>query len=384
MPLDNMTRPSQLPLAGLAFTAVALIAFIAILQRPTVEARFLFQPGTPTALNPAAIETHDLKADTPSAHSASITRLKNGERVAYWFAGSREGARDVKVFSARYANGTWSQPRPVASPLQTMRDEWRFVRKVGNPVAVEDQSGRLHLFYVSVSLGGWATSQINQMTSHDGGHTFGPAKLIVSSPFLNISTLIRTPAVQRADGGFDLPAYHEIAKKFPELLRFSASGEFIEKIRLHAKTRALQPAIVATSEHNAIALQRDGGPDARIVFQQSSDGGTTWDAPQNLDLVNPNSAVALARFDDGELLLAYNPNPGSRSELALATSIDGKNWIKRRSIEQVNDGSAAEFSYPSLLIEGQTVDLVYTWHRRHIRHVRFNRNWLNTTTETQP
>jgi predicted neuraminidase len=360
--------------ATAAFAAIALLALSTIAQRPGIDARFLVKPDARPATNsPISFVQHDLNAGTPSAHAASIVGLANGERLAFWFAGRREGAGDVKVYRSRLAGGKWSPPSPVASPWQTTRDEMRFVRKVGNPVAVLDQSGRMHLFSVSVSLGGWATSQLNQMTSLDGGETFGPARVLVTSPFFNISTLVRAPAVQRVDGGFDLPVYHELANKFPELLRFSASGEMLAKVRLHAAERALQPAIVATSEQRAVALQRNAGPQRRLIYQQSDDGGKSWLELQNLDVVNPDSSVALARFPDGELLLAYNPRPDGRSELALASSRDGKTWTKRRTLEYALSG---EFSYPTLHIEGDTVDIVYTWQRKLIRHLRFDRSWL--------
>lgn len=361
--------------AAAAFVGLSSLALWSIAQRPPLDARFLIDPARPAAAatQPVAFAQHDLKAGTKSAHSASIVGLPNGERLAFWFAGTREGAGDVKVYRTRYAGGHWSAPVAVASPWQTTRDEMRFVRKVGNPVAVLDQAGRLHLFYVSVSVGGWATSQLNQMTSSDGGETFGPARVLVTSPFFNVSTLARTPGVQRADGGFDLPVYHELANKFPELLRFSAAGELIGKVRLHAASRALQPAIVATGEHSALALQRDAGPQRRLVYQHSDDGGRSWQELQNLDVANPDSAVALGRFADGELLLAYNPRPDGRSELALASSRDGKSWTKRRTVELTAGG---EFSYPTLFVDGDTVDLVYTWQRQFIRHVRFERAWL--------
>lgn len=361
--------------AAAAFATLSCLALWSIAQRPALDARFLVKPAgpAPATLKPVAFVQHDLKAGTASAHSANIVGLPNGERLAFWFAGTREGAGDVKVYRTRYADGKWTAALPVASPWQTTRDEMRFVRKVGNPVAVLDQAGRLHLFYVSVSLGGWATSQLNQMTSSDGGETFGPARVLVTSPFFNVSTLARTPAVQRSDGGFDLPVYHELANKFPELLRFSATGDLIGKVRLHAANRALQPAIVATGERSALALQRDAGPQRRLIYQHSNDGGKSWQELQNLDVANPDSAVALGRFADGELLLAYNPRPDGRSELALASSRDGKSWTKRRTVEMTAGG---EFSYPTLFVDGDTVDLVYTWQRKFIRHVRFERSWL--------
>jgi alpha-L-fucosidase len=60
--------------------------------------------------------------------------------------------------------------------------------------------------------------------------------------------------------------------------------------------------------------------------------------------------------------------------LALATSADGLRWHRRRVVEFEAGG---EFSYPALLVAGDDeIHLSYTWQRKHIRHLRFNRGWL--------
>ena len=45
----------------------------------------------------------------------------------------------------------------------------KHIRKMGNPVIAMAPDNRLWLFYVSVSIGGWAGSAINAMYSDDLG-----------------------------------------------------------------------------------------------------------------------------------------------------------------------------------------------------------------------
>lgn len=360
------------------FFAGLVVCLFATTFRQSPRAEFLpFQTAiadSNKSPGPPFIIHSELLAGTPAAHSATLVRLDNGEVLAFWFAGSREGARDVRIFSSRLKGDNWTSPEPILSVQQAMTDELRLVRKLGNPVAVLDASGRLHLFFVSVSMGGWATSNLNQMTSEDGGLTWNRSHVLVTSPFLNMSTLARTPAIQRSDGGFDLPIYHEGARKFAELLRFDSRGKNFQKKRLTTSGAYLQPAIVAVDRQRAFALLRDAGPDRRLQGIQSNDGGNTWSGLQMTDQLNPDSAVALARFSDGTFLLAYNPRGDGRSELALATSNNGVEWVRRKVVEYESGG---EFSYPTLLIASdQEVHLVYTWQRRLIRHIRFNRGWL--------
>lgn len=337
-----------------------------------------FATPSPAPLAPNTAEPrfsrHDLHAGTPGAHAATITTSPQGKAHAFWFAGSREGAGDVQIFTARFDNGSWSTPEPIRSVAQTIRDQWRFIRKLGNPVAHFDRLGRLHLFFVSVSLGGWATSQINHSYSDDDGQNWSRSRVLHLSPFFNISTLARTLPVDYEDGSLGLPVYHENARKFPEFLHLSREGKILNKSRMSPRTRLLQPAVVVQSPKEAIALLRDSGSLRKLHFQQTKDGGLHWSQPIALEPNNADSSVAMIRLADGRYLMAYNPRTDGRSELALALSKDGQSWTRTKLIEFEAGG---EFSYPTLAID-KTGDLhlVYTWQRKHIRHITFNLSWL--------
>lgn len=360
----------------LAFFFCALLAFSVAAGLRTIEIGDFSATLPPPSFAVAPIAARsELHAGTPAAHASALARLPDGEVLAYWFAGTREGAGDVRIFGARWRDGRWSDAEAVLAVRDAMAAEWRFLRKLGNPVAVVDARARLHLFFVSVSVGGWATSNLNQMVSDDGGRTWGRARVLVTSPFLNLSTLARTAAVQRRDGGFDLPVYHEGARKFPELLRFDALGHNFQKKRITAAHGLLQPAVVALDQRRALALLRNGAPDRRLRVVRTEDGGRTWSDTATADQANPDASVAVARLADGTLLMAYNPRSDGRSELALATSVDGLRWQHRRVVEFEAGG---EFSYPALLVASDDeIHLTYTWQRKHIRHLRFNRAWLN-------
>lgn len=368
-------RRAKLPLAFYLGTLMTLSGVIASREPPKAGYAIVSARPAPSEVRPLA-RYYDLKADTPAAHAATIARLPGGAMVAFWFAGTREGAGDVRIFGSRFEDGRWAVPEPVLDVARVMAGEWRFVRKLGNPVAYVDSSGLLHLFFVSVSLGGWATSNLNEITSADGGVTWDRPRVLPTSPFANLSTLARTSALPRADGGFDLPVYHEGARKFPELLRFAArrSNHDFVKIRMGPGTDLLQPAVAPLSALTAVALLRDAGPDRRLKTTFTRDGGLTWSTPAATDQANPDSSVAVARLSDGTLLMAYNPRIDGRSELALASSRDGLHWDRLRTVELESGG---EFSYPALFADDDNdLHLVYTWKRKHIRHLHFNRQWL--------
>ena len=134
------------------------------------------------------------------AHASAITALPNGDLLSVWFAGSREGAADVQIRGARFdvRSGTWGEEMILATRESTQRGLQKHIRKLGNPVVVVTPDERLWMFYVSVSIGGWAASSINAMFSDDLGNTWSTPRQLVTSPFLNISTLVRGAPVVHA------------------------------------------------------------------------------------------------------------------------------------------------------------------------------------------
>jgi len=332
-------------------------------------AQFAAQPapsGT-AATELAAPLIHDLPNPAPSAHSVSLVDLGDGRLGAAWFAGSREGADDVAIVFSTLNGEQWTPPLPIVTNQQVEADELRVNRKVGNPVLWLERPDRLHLWFVTVSYGGWAGSSLNHQLSSDLGAHWQPAEKLVTSPFLNISTLVRTPPLPLADGGFALPVYHEFIAKHPEWLRLDSNGRIIDKQALRGARRQIQPSAVAFDAQRALLLTRDAGSGRQAIhLSRSEDGGEHWSPLVALDLPNPNASVAMARLHDGRLLLVYNPITGGRNRLALALSKDGQHWTPIHSLESGQD--ADEFSYPAILqIPDGRIEIAYTWQRRHIR-----------------
>ncbi len=343
---------------------------------------------------PARFAWSDLPRPTPSAHAATLAEVLPGTRlpvlkaeqdnepvhlVAAWFGGSREGAADVSLYQSDwYANASWLPAREIMTRQHAADELGRHIRKLGNPLFVTEP-GRLHLFFVSVSYGGWAGSAINRSTSTDGGKSWKPAQRIVTSPFFNLSTLVRNPGVWLTDGSLGLPVYHEFINKHGEWLRLDPEGRVLAKNRMPMPRATLQPAVVSLNGQQAVSALRDSGPGGnQVQWSETNDAGKTWQAGSARAIPNPNSAVAMIGLRDGSLLMACNPIGGNRNQLSLLRSSDqGSTWTLVRIIEQsANDRD--EFSYPAL-IQDRTgeVHLVYTHLRRGIRHARFTEAWLN-------
>ncbi len=370
-----------------------------------------------------------------TAHAASLVELRDGRIRAFWYAGSREGARDVEIRSAVYdaraergsdarAAGAWSPERSVLTRETAQRGVMRYVAKLGNPVAARAADGTLRLFVVTVSLGGWAGSSITALTSRDEGETWDAPRRLVTSPFLNLSTLVKGTPFLYADGTLGLPVYHEFIGKFGEVLRLAPSGAVLDKQRLTHGAHSLQPVVLLQGDTDALALLRHSGSSTprRVVLASTADAGGHWAEGPQAPLANPDAALSGVVLGDGTLLVALNDIEEDRDVLSLAVSRDGgAHWTRIHDLENQRarrdapfdraayrgvlaklaaDSGAAhgdvaavvasaearsckgercgfEFSYPTLIQAGSgDFHLAYTWNGSFIKHVRFNRAWL--------
>lgn len=363
---------------ALAFAGVAfLIAALHGKNIPPPAFAFPSHENNQTTL-PASFEQLTIPSTTPSVHSATLALLSNGRIMAIWFGGQKEGAQDVKLYQAIFTKGVWQPAQAIASRLDVQQETKRNIRKIGNPVLMRDPQGALHLFFVSVSYGGWAGSAINHKLSTDEGVTWSPAKRMITSPFLNLSTLVRGVPLNMENGQIGLPVYHELFTKFPEWLQLGSNGQVLNKTRMQHGQPTLQPTVIPSDSTHALALLRyAGSPPNRIWAANTDDAGLTWHSARPLALPNPNSSVMALRLKSGTLLLAYNPTKHDRNQLALATSNDnGAHWKFARFLEQ-SASSSDEFSYPALLEDAQGyIHLTYTYKRQSIKHVMFTETWL--------
>lgn len=343
---------------------------------------------------PASFVWSDLPRPTPSAHAATLAEVLPGDAafaasagqrlapvqlIAAWFGGSREGAADVSLYQSEWrVDASWSPAHEIMTRQKAERELGRNIRKLGNPLIVTEP-GRLHLFFVSVSYGGWAGSAINRSQSTDGGKNWQPAQRIVTSPFFNLSTLVRNQGAWLTDGSLGLPVYHEFVNKHGEWLRLNPEGRVLAKERMAMPRATLQPAVVALDGQHAVAALRDAGPgENQVQWSETRDAGRSWQGSSARAIPNPNSAVAMIGLRDGTLLMACNPIGGNRNRLALLRSSDqGSTWTLAHVVEEsTNDRD--EFSYPALIQDSTgTIHLVYTWMRQGIRHAHFTQAWLN-------
>ncbi|MDP3797299.1 MAG: exo-alpha-sialidase [Polaromonas sp.] len=164
-----------------------------------------------------------------AVHAASIVELAGGGLRAVRLSGSREGAGDVSIRTAAMdaASLRRGAENTPFDRQQIQRGLWRHVKKPGDPVIARATGGSLCLCFwmVTVSLGGWAGSSITWARSTDAGASWSQPWRLVTSPFLNVSALVKGAPLVYQDGQIGLPVYHEFVSRFAEILRISTQGQ---------------------------------------------------------------------------------------------------------------------------------------------------------------
>ncbi|MEN9864106.1 MAG: hypothetical protein RLZZ601_1870 [Pseudomonadota bacterium] len=321
----------------------------------------------------------------PSVHAASLITLKDGAVRAFWFAGSREGAPDVVINTSVFdpQASRWSAPTVVMDRVGAEKGLSRYIAKLGNPVPARMADGRMQLFFVTVSIGGWAGSSISSVISDDEGLTWGRPQRLISSPLINLSTLVKSPAMLFADGRLGLPAYHEWIGRFGEFLRIDV-GQVIDKRRMSSGRGAIQPVVFSDGPQEASAFfrqTRSSSQPKQIPISETKNAGQSWVVTKDLEIPNPNSALAALTLANGARLMVLNNIEAGRYRLVMVMrEANSAQWQVIQVLE--DDESLAndqrrEFSYPYLIsANGEDAHLAYTWDRKKIKHVYFPAAWF--------
>ena len=324
-----------------------------------------------------------------SAHASAITNVSSvsdKDFMLLYFAGSREGARDVGIYQSFFtfeshnkathnksveSLGSWSEPHRLLDAQKLSQLSGKFIKKLGNPIAFVDRQNRVHLFVVGVSLGGWATSKIYWLRLDSTLSNLSFVRELHLSPFFNFSHLVRTPPMLKEDGGFILPIYHELANKYPLLLDFSPTlqlDSITKPLELHSQ---LQPSFVALDSHTAFGVYRNHKAYNNVLFTSLCD--EICQSPKTSNLQSFDFSSVLFRSLDSTYLLhnqTQRENGNKREELWIMNlhqkSLDSES-VSFKPVLKLDTLLDNEVSYPSVAESSEYVAVAYTYGRLYIR-----------------
>jgi predicted neuraminidase len=347
-------------------TCAALVASAAAFAQSKPAGQFIFEPGS---------------APFPECHASTIVALKNGELMAAWFGGTKEGAPDVAIWGSRRVDGKWSAP--VELEREKGFPSW-------NPVLFHTKDGRLWLYYkVGPSPSQWAAGR---KYSDDEGKTWSaeerlPAGLlgpIRAKPLvLDDGTIVSGSSVEAheswaawversADGGKTWakigpitvsreadaaePPAADPAKDAPGWAADKGPRKYVGII---------QPSVISLGGKHLRLYARSRTLASKVVVADSMDNGVTWSQGRFIDVPQNNSGLDVVRLADGRIVMIFNNTTVGRTPLNLAVSKDGEHFRVFATLED----SVGQYSYPAI-IQGAdgSLEMTYTWQRKSIKY----------------
>ncbi len=373
---------SRLPIALVCLAGLIAALIPHRFVSPWPQAFAPVAPAVGPAQGPGRHEVHVI--DGPRGghgHAPALLALDGGRLMAVWWWGRIEAGPGVTLFRSVFENGRWSERAPIKTPRGLGLELGRPIKTIGNPTLIRRPDGRIELFFVSVSVGGWSGASVNRMVSEDGGLSFGPARRLWTSPVLNLSTLVKTKPVLFADGAIGLPTYHELTALRSELTLIDDRGRAIDRRRLSNHLPALQPDLVVLGPGEAIAYHRPTARTPSVLQNRTRDAGASWTPLEPTPLMTPDSAVAALALGPDDLIVVYTEGAELRRNLILARSRDGGRTF--RDIHRFEDDAARDprlVAYPWLTVTADgLIHLAYAADSyATLRHVVFDRAWIES------
>lgn len=356
------------------FVGLFIVLFLIIMTHQTPPYAFTHNQTLVTQTPPYFTQlTIPKPNDALSVHASSLINLPNDNLLSAYFSGTKEGAKDVKISANLFDGKTnrWSEAFTILTKEELSKNAHEYIKKLGNPLLFLHDD-KILLFVVGVSMGGWATSKIYQLESTLEPIHFKFARKLSLSPFLNLSHLIKNKPLNTTDGGFMLPLYHELATQYPLLLKFDKQNNPRELLRPNTLNHQLQPSLTPFKDCAIMAFRNHSFKDSLML--ETCKTPTAWKKPTLTNLKNLNDALNLINLNE-ELYLIHNPSDLSlrRKELWLS-KLENSNSFKTLKILDKAD----EVSYPSYSLNSHFIDIVYTYNRSHIKHIRFNMAYLKS------
>ena len=308
------------------------------------------------------------KSVTDSCHASTVLPLPNGNVVAAWFGGTKEGNDDVKIWVSVRENGKWAQPYSVSVVGEAL-PHW-------NPVLFLRENGEIILYFkYGKPIPKWVTYY---SISVDGGKSFSKPRVLVPGDEDGGRGPVKNKAIRLSNGLVVAPASKESLLKswkcFVDIseddgLSFTHSN-FVLRSKKNGKTVGMiQPTLWEDEKGLHMFIRTNVG---HIYRSDSKDGGKTWCKAYETPMGNPNSGIDVVRLDDGTLILVMNPifeNWGDRAPLVLIASEDGGETFKEFYACDPTKGDH-EFSYPAMVAVGKTLHITYTHQREGICYQR--------------
>lgn len=302
---------------------------------------------------------------TKACHASTVLPLPDGNVVAAWFGGTKEGADDVKIYVSVRENGVWSTPYAVFVDGKAL-PHW-------NPVLFLRENGEIILYFkYGKPIPSWVTYYA---VSNDGGKSFSKPRVLVEGDSDGGRGPVKNKPIRLKNKAVLAPASKESDKNgwkcFVDIseddgLSFEHSDFVLRPKKDGKRVDMIQPTLWEDENGVHMLVRTNAG---KIYKSDSIDGGASWCKAYETDLPNNNSGIDIVGLSDSSVVLVFNPvgvNWGDRSPLVLARSLNGKAFEEFFILEGLIGDY--EFSYPAISALGNKIFVTYTYERRSIKY----------------
>lgn len=317
------------------------------------------------------IFNQDLK--NQNCHASTIVKMSDGNLMAAWFQGSKEGNPDVCIYGSRRIDGAWTAPVLLADAEGI---------PCWNPVLFEKEENCLILFYkCGKEIASWKTMcKISQDYGQSWSEAFemipgdiggrGPVRnkciRLKSGRILAPASLENGPwrcfADISDDEGKTWRKSREVLVSLTDSHNVNANFREIPVSEQSYTGRGIiQPSFWEETDKVHMVMRSSEG---WIFHSESEDEGETWSEAQPLSIPNNNSGIDVVKGSDRKIYLVCNPigeSWGKRSPICIFVS-DGEKWTEILKL----DYGEGEFSYPCIICDNDTLYISYTWKRVNI------------------
>ncbi len=298
-------------------------------------------------------------SSAPSCHASTLLPLGDDRILAAWFAGSREGAADVGIWTSVRSHNVWSQPQriPGLPPVA----HW-------NPVLHRTLDGEIILYFKSgMRIASWKTCYVS---SPDGISWSAPRELVPGDTSGGRGP-VKNKCIRLSNGTLAAPASSEPSgEKWLAFVDISEDDgftwsrqEYMAVPQFQGEDVGLiQPTLWQDPAGVHCLLRSNKG----AIYRSDSADGRHWGLPYRTDLPNNNSGIDLAKDASERLWLVSNPvseNWGPRYPLTLSVSQDqGETFQTIETLES----TPGEYSYPAIVSHESRLYITYTYNRERI------------------
>ena len=296
-------------------------------------------------------------------HASTIIKNDDGSLLCAWFGGEKEGSEDVRIWYSKKQNGSWSEPKQIESGID--EPHW-------NPVFIRTADDNVRLYFkVGSTPRTWRTCSCE---SSDFGETWSKVTAVKASERLEAGGPVKNKCIRTADGLLLAGNSLETDDWWKAVIEYSDddgatwnnNGFIVSKNEKAEDVDMIQPTLWQDKDGIVHALFRT--KDGFIYKSESADSGKTWSEAKRTDLPNNNSGIDCVADENGNVWLVCNPSPISwfRSPLSVYVSKDnGETFEYFATLER---NIFVEYSYPSIIADGNLLHICYTKGRNNIVH----------------